>query len=90
MIEVERRSRWSADPLRLVIVNHCPVVWDRLRGMLGTQPDFEVVGEAASGDETPAVMPPPGPAVRAAARDETVLPRWPADALLGCVRSDRR
>jgi DNA-binding NarL/FixJ family response regulator len=37
--------------LRLVIVDDHPVVRDGLRGMLGTQSDFEVVGEAAGGAE---------------------------------------
>ncbi|GIF42437.1 response regulator [Actinoplanes xinjiangensis] len=38
-------------PLRVVIVDDHPVVRDGLRGMLGTQPDLEVVGEAADGTE---------------------------------------
>ncbi|UCE01200.1 MAG: response regulator transcription factor [Chloroflexota bacterium] len=35
---------------RLVIVDDHPVVRDGLRGMLTSQPDFEVVGEAADGE----------------------------------------
>jgi DNA-binding NarL/FixJ family response regulator len=38
-------------PLRLVVVDDHPVVRDGLRGMLGTQADFEIVGEAAGGAE---------------------------------------
>ncbi|GAA4935023.1 response regulator [Actinoplanes utahensis] len=37
--------------LRLLVVDDHPVVRDGLRGMLGTQPDFEVTGEAAGGAE---------------------------------------
>ncbi|MBM7774960.1 DNA-binding NarL/FixJ family response regulator [Actinokineospora baliensis] len=43
-------------PLRLVVVDDHPVVRDGLRGMLGTQPDFDVVGEAAGGTEALAVV----------------------------------
>ncbi|WP_191305535.1 response regulator [Lentzea cavernae] len=42
--------------IRLVIVDDHPVVRDGLRGMLSTAADFEVVGEAASGDEAVAVV----------------------------------
>lgn len=42
--------------LRLVVVDDHPVVRDGLRGMLGTQPDFEVVGEAATGGEALTVV----------------------------------
>jgi DNA-binding NarL/FixJ family response regulator len=42
--------------LRLVIVDDHPVVRDGLRGMLGTQSDFEVVGEAAGGSEALTVV----------------------------------
>ncbi|GIG67109.1 response regulator [Phytomonospora endophytica] len=38
-------------PLRLLIADDHPVVRDGLRGMLATQADFEVVGEAAGGAE---------------------------------------
>ncbi len=37
--------------IRLVIVDDHPVVRDGLRGMLESQPDFEVVGEASDGEE---------------------------------------
>jgi DNA-binding NarL/FixJ family response regulator len=37
--------------IRLVIVDDHPVVRDGLRGMLESQPDFEVVGEASNGEE---------------------------------------
>ncbi|GIE36912.1 DNA-binding response regulator [Actinoplanes italicus] len=42
--------------LRLVIVDDHPVVRDGLRGMLGTQSDFEIVGEAAGGAEALTVV----------------------------------
>jgi DNA-binding NarL/FixJ family response regulator len=42
--------------LRLVIVDDHPVVRDGLRGMLGTQSDFAVVGEAAGGAEALTVV----------------------------------
>ncbi|MGI5506536.1 response regulator [Lentzea sp. CA-135723] len=42
--------------IRLVIVDDHPVVRDGLRGMLAAAADFEVVGEAASGDEAVAVV----------------------------------
>ncbi len=48
--------------IRLVIVDDHPVVRDGLRGMLSA-PDFEVVGEAASGDEAVAVVTALGPDV---------------------------
>ncbi|MEV0676098.1 response regulator transcription factor [Actinosynnema sp. NPDC050436] len=51
--------------LRLVVVDDHPVVRDGLRGMLGTQPDFEIVGEAASGGEALTVV--------AAVRPDVVL-----------------
>ena len=37
--------------IRLLIVDDHPVVRDGLRGMLESQPDFEVVGEAGDGSE---------------------------------------
>ncbi len=39
------------DPIRLLIADDHPVVRDGLRAMLSTQPDLEVVGEAATGTE---------------------------------------
>ncbi|MCO8273242.1 response regulator transcription factor [Actinoplanes sp. TRM 88003] len=42
--------------LRLVVVDDHPVVRDGLRGMLGTQPDFAIVGEAATGSEALTVV----------------------------------
>ncbi|MGW6446688.1 response regulator [Lentzea sp. NPDC055074] len=42
--------------IRVVVVDDHPVVRDGLRGMLGTQDDFEVVGEAASGTEALTVI----------------------------------
>jgi DNA-binding NarL/FixJ family response regulator len=37
--------------LSILIVDDHPVVRDGLRGMLESQPDFEVIGEAADGDQ---------------------------------------
>ncbi len=37
--------------IRILIIDDHPVVRDGLRGMLSSQPDFEVVGEAANGLE---------------------------------------
>lgn len=37
--------------IRLVIVDDHPVVRDGLRGMLESQPEFEVIGEAANGEQ---------------------------------------
>ncbi len=37
--------------IRLLIADDHPVVRDGLRGMLASQPDFELVGEAADGAE---------------------------------------
>ncbi|ONI71019.1 DNA-binding response regulator [Actinosynnema sp. ALI-1.44] len=51
--------------IRLVIVDDHPVVRDGLRGMLGTQPDFEIVSEAAGGAEALTVV--------AAGRPDVVL-----------------
>ena len=35
--------------IRIIIIDDHPVVREGLRGMLASQPDFEVVGEAADG-----------------------------------------
>lgn len=37
--------------IRLLIADDHPVVRDGLRGMLSSQPDFEIVGEATNGEE---------------------------------------
>lgn len=42
--------------IRLVIADDHPVVRDGLRGMLAPQPDFEIVGEAATGAEAVALV----------------------------------
>jgi DNA-binding NarL/FixJ family response regulator len=42
--------------IRLVIADDHPVVRDGLRGMLAQQPDFEIVGEAATGAEAVALV----------------------------------
>ena len=61
MRNLDRRSA-GVRVIRLVIVDDHPVVRDGLRGMLAC-PDFEVVGEAASGDEAVAVVTALGPDV---------------------------
>ncbi|WP_396446987.1 response regulator [Actinomadura sp.] len=43
--------------LRVMIVDDHPVVREGLRGMLAAEPDIEVAGEAASGDEAVALVP---------------------------------
>jgi DNA-binding NarL/FixJ family response regulator len=40
-----------SDPIRILVVDDHPVVRDGLVAMLGTQPDFLVAGDAASGSE---------------------------------------
>lgn len=39
-----------ADPISMLIVDDHPVVRDGLVAILGTQPDFEIAGQAASGE----------------------------------------
>lgn len=38
-------------PIRLLVADDHPIVRDGLTAILGTQPDFEVVGQAAGGEE---------------------------------------
>ena len=39
------------NPIRILVVDDHPIVRDGLVAILGTQPDFEIVGEAATGEE---------------------------------------
>lgn len=41
-----------SDRIRIVVADDHPVVRDGLSAILGTQPEFEVVGEAGDGEET--------------------------------------
>jgi DNA-binding NarL/FixJ family response regulator len=41
--------------IRLIVVDDHPVVRDGLKGMLASQPDLEVAGEAANGEEAVAL-----------------------------------
>ena len=46
------RSKDSrVDKVRLLVADDHPMLREGLVAVLGTQPDFEVVGEAADGDE---------------------------------------
>ena len=45
----------AGTPLRILIVDDHPIVRDGLAGILGTQPDFLVAGEAGDGEEAVAV-----------------------------------
>ncbi|MFD4640932.1 response regulator [Lentzea sp. NPDC058436] len=69
--------------IRIVVVDDHPVVRDGLRGMLGTQDDFDVVGEAASGTEALTVI--------AAVRPDVAVTdlRLPAPSGADLVRSIR-
>jgi len=40
-----------SNPIRILVADDHPVVRDGLTAMLATQPDFQVVGEAANGDQ---------------------------------------
>jgi len=42
--------------IRLVVVDDHPVVRDGLKGMLASQPDLEIAGEAANGEEAVALV----------------------------------
>lgn len=70
-------------PLRLLVVDDHPVVRNGLTGMLSTQPDFAVVGEAADGAEAIAVV--------AALRPDVVLMdlRMPGMDGLAAIRGIR-
>src|SRR5207302_840488 len=47
-----RRRRWPGmSAIRILIADDHEIVREGLRGMLSTQPDFEVVGLAADGEE---------------------------------------
>jgi DNA-binding NarL/FixJ family response regulator len=45
------RQRSPASPIRILIADDHPMVRDGLRALLGTQPDFDVVGDARDGEE---------------------------------------
>ncbi len=47
----ESRERSAAAPIRIVVADDQPIDRRGLAGLLATQSDFEVVGEAASGEE---------------------------------------
>lgn len=47
----ERSAETGQSPIRIVVADDHPVVRDGLVAMLATQPDFEVVAEAGSGEE---------------------------------------
>ncbi len=51
------RGRGGDPVLRVMIVDDHPIVREGLRGMLAAEPDIEVAGEAASGDEAVALVP---------------------------------
>ena len=39
------------DPIRVLIADDHPLFRDGMRGLLGSLPDMEVVGEASSGEQ---------------------------------------
>ncbi len=47
----------ASDRITLMIVDDHPIVRDGLAAILGTQPDFQVVGEAASGEDALTLFP---------------------------------
>jgi DNA-binding NarL/FixJ family response regulator len=54
-------GRGGRDPIRIVVADDHPVVREGLVAMLETQPDFEVVGEAANGGDAIAAVAAAGP-----------------------------
>ncbi|MGY1709860.1 response regulator [Geodermatophilus sp. SYSU D00758] len=72
------------DPIRIVVADDHPVVRDGVRSMLAGVPDFDVVGEAASGPEAVAQ-------VRATDPDVVVMDlRMPGGGGVDAVRALRR
>lgn len=51
------RTRTRPRPIRLLVADDQPFVRDGLASLLAVQPDFEVVAEAASGDEVLDLLP---------------------------------
>jgi DNA-binding NarL/FixJ family response regulator len=49
---MSRGSAGTGEPIRILVADDHPVVRDGLIAMLRTQPDFAVVGQAATGTET--------------------------------------
>jgi DNA-binding NarL/FixJ family response regulator len=82
--------------IRILLADDHPVVREGLRGMLSTEPDLEVVGEAASGPRAEALSAALlkdlaraelADAIRAAARGETVLAPSVAARLVDQLRT---
>src|SRR5512146_1490877 len=48
---VDRQDRQHEDSLRVLIVDDHPIFRDGIRALLASVPDFEIAGEAATGDE---------------------------------------